>query len=143
MLVKLLPEQIPRVWSDIRLSVVEAYPPFIVLTEDALSNILKSLLIGAMDCWVIVTEEKKAIGIILTSFNEDFCSGSRSLNVYSMWSSGGLTKKIWLDGWNTLTKYAKGKGCSLMVGYTNVPSIINLFRKMGGEAEMTFLRMEV
>ena len=143
MLVKLLPEQVPKHWEIISRSVVEAYPPFVKLTEDTLNNNLKSLLIGTLECWIICTDEGKPIGILLTAFNDDFCSGTKSLILYTLWTIGGTTKKIWLDGWNTMKKYAKGRGCDLVISYSNSPPIIKMAELTGGEAKMTFLRWEV
>ena len=143
MLVKLLPEQIARTWPDIRLSVIEAYPPIARFGEDTLNNVLKSLLVGTMEAWVVCNDERKPIGILLTTFSEDFCSGTRSLVLYTLWTKGGTSKKIWLDGWNAMVKYAKSKGCTLITSYSDSPQILKMAELTGGETKMHFLRWEV
>jgi len=143
MLVKLLPEQIPKHWKTIQLSITEAAPPFVKLTEDTFSNNLKALLIGEMECWIVCKDDGKPVGIMLTTFTNDFCFGTKSLLLYSLWTIGGTSRKIWLDGWETIKKYAVGSNCQLIISYSNSPPIIEMAKMTGAEAEMTFLKWEV
>lgn len=143
MLVKMNSDSMFRVWQDIRPRILEAYPPFAKPSEASLTSILRSIISENMDCWIILNKDKKVIGLLTTTIQEDMCSGTKSLLIYTLQSDGGLTKDIWFDGLETIKKFARSKGCTKITGYTNVESIREMFRRLGGQAEMTYLELEV
>jgi len=142
MLVKLTPEQIAREWEAIKTAVVNSLPPIAAGAEDRTSNILNSLLIGQLHCWVGTNDANRIIAIIITSVVSDSASGIKSLLIYSMYSFANLTDRDWAEGFVTFKHFAKSIGCNRICAYTEVPKIINLFKRVG-EAKYTFVSMGV
>ena len=143
MLVKLLPEQVVKVWNEVAISIEEAHPASMKLTPGAMNRVLRSILIGALEVWYITDDHGAKVGILTTNFNDDLISGTRSLNVYTLWASGGISRKIWLDGISTLFTYAKANNCQKITGFTIIPAVVELIKRAGGQAELTYVELEV
>lgn len=143
MLVKLNSDQLFKVWQQVRPMVVDAFPAFMKPDEDTITHILRSLVSGNMECWIILNMDKKIIGALTTTVQEDICSGVRSLLIYTFWTNGTLTKGVLTDGWETLRRYAISQRCTKVTGYTNNDKISKLIRQLGGKAELTLLELEV
>ena len=149
MINKLTVDQISSIWDYVRFAVDEALPPTASTQRQRLGNILTALMSGVMECWAVYekNEEDKKItlyAVILTLINSDECSGSKQLVVYAMASMGfEIPRRLWKEGITGLVKYAEGKGCERVVAYTNLDSMKNFFRLIGGEAEYTLLSLPV
>ncbi len=149
MINKLTVDQISTLWDFIKHAIDEALPPIASGYQYRLNNILSSLMAGSTECWAVYekNEEDKKItlyAIILTMITTDVCSGTRHLYVYAMasfWEDA--PRKIWREGLEGLVKYAKSKGCERLVGYTDLPSMEALFKRVGGSADYTLLNLPV
>lgn len=141
MLLRLEPDQVNRYWSVIERAILEALPPVAVEDEGLLPNILKNLLSGNMQCWVVT--KKKTIYAMLVTTPQFEIGGTKNLLVYTLYGFDNLDMETWKEGFNSLKKYAKSIGCKSIVAYSNVERIIQVCRLLGGETEYTFITLEV
>jgi len=144
MLIKLLQDQISQHWDIIKQAVEYSLNPVVGESPEKMNNIFMALLDGSMDCWVAVegAEGEKIVGNIVTKVNHDDASGTSSLLIYSIYAEGS-TEKVWLDGYETLRKYAVIRGCTRIVGFTDNTGMIKLVNRLGGEARYTLVSLPV
>lgn len=143
MLIKITSTQIAHGWDVIKWAIGNSLPPVAGGAEDRMSNLLKSLLLDHLQCWVSVSEEGKIQAIVVTSITIDEASGIKNLLVYCMYGFVPLTNVIWAEGLVALKKYAKHRGCHRITAYTSVPGIIDLFKRIGGNTDYTFISLKV
>jgi len=139
-LLKLEGDQISRYWELIKEGILEAVKPEEDYTQ-VLTNILRSLLSGQMQCWVVVYEgEPKAI---FTTAIQVEVGGVRSLLIYSMTGYNTIGLDIWKGGLKYLRRFAKLQKCEKIVAYSNVERVLQVARLVGGETEYTFISIPV
>lgn len=144
MLTKLLPDQIAKFWHIIKYAVEESLPPTVGEHPDKLNRILAACLDGDLEVWASYqrnVEETLFEGIVVTMMTVDRASNTKNLLIYCLYGYVDVSPSSWIDGFQALTKYARSKGCSRVVGYTSVPFIIDKVKELGGEAEYTFISL--
>jgi len=146
MLTRLLPEQISRFWDIIKFAVEQSLPPTVGEHPDKMNRILAAALSGRIEVWASYTKEggkNRFEGIVLTKILYDDASDTRNLLLYCLYGYDKVSDDSWLGGLLTIAKYAKSRGCSQIVAYTDVPYVVELVNKLGGEARYTFLSFDV
>ena len=134
MLARLTPDQVSNFWDVIKVAVEQSHPPFVGEKEDRDNNILQALLEDRMDCWMDYTTngEGSVLNVILlTTVTVDDCSGERCLLIYSIYGyrrSDGLS---WVNGIETLKKWARYHGCQKIIAYTNSARVLAITEKLG------------
>lgn len=147
MLVKLVPEQISRIWDSIKLSIVAAAPPEMAQEGIEYEGILYSLLSGKMDAWISHGKSKKGgmepNGIMLTGVTVDQFTGTKNLliYVYHLWRPA--RDIVHMSNVDTLKEYARAKGCKKLVAYSENPRIIDIGTKAGFNVDFRVLTLEV
>ena len=142
MFVRLLPEQIAVRWDAIKHTIIESSPPYVDDSQEAMNNVLMSLLNGTLQCWVSVVD-KQVDMIVTTCIEEDFHSRTRNLLIYSLFGVRMLTGKSWVEGFDTMRKYALGEGCSAIIGITKEEKISRVVERLGGDAGWRYIRIPV
>jgi hypothetical protein len=125
-------------------AVEESLPPVVGMQSDRMNNILKSVLTGDLIVWISVedAEECKVItGVVLTKFTFDEVSGTKAILIYCVYGYGNATKESWSSGLKTIQKFAISKGCHRILGYTDVPSIIQFVERIGGETRFRLVSL--
>jgi hypothetical protein len=143
MLVQLLSEQVAEYWNIIKYAVEGSLPPIANEAYDKMNRILEALLTDQMQCWVSYREEESGRvleGILITTITGDFCSDIKSLLVYSLYGFNA-TEQAWAEGFSTISKWAKSKGCNRIIAYTDVPRIIEIIQQLGGEAKYSLVSL--
>lgn len=146
MLTRLLPDQISKLWDIIGYAVEQSLPPIAGDHPDKMNRILASALSGKVDVWVsYVREEKvnKFEGIVLTKFIYDDASGTKNLLIYCLYGYNEISKESWVFGLKGLVKYAESKGCSQIIAYSEVPYIIDIVNRLGGDSRYRFISFDV
>jgi len=146
MLVKLLPDQVPKFWNVISYAIDNSVPPISISGQEQLNNILKSILAGRSQAWLEVDKEAKPpdlTGVIITTFMYDEVSEVKNLLIYALFGLKFIKPEVWSEGLRMLKGFAKQTGCHRIVAYTNVPRIVEIVKSLGGQAEFTFVTMEV
>lgn len=142
MLTRLLPDQISRFWDVIKYAIEESLPPVAGEGPGKMNRILMSLLSDKAQCWASYTvngERRKFEGIVITRIMYDDVSDTRNLLIYCLYGYEKVERSSWLSGFKTLAKYAASRECDRIVGYTDLPLIIKIAERFGGEARYTFV----
>ncbi len=147
MLVKLLPDDITKHWDEISEAISKALPPFTKRTRGRMNSILASLLSGKMHCWV-VTEYNKDNDITIlyalatTEITIDPVSYTKNLLIFSLYAFQPVPFKLWEDGFDTLSKFAKVHECDNILAFTDIPRIEEIVKKIGGSVT-SLIKLEV
>lgn len=146
MLTRLLPEQISSFWDIIKYAIEESLPPVVGEHPDKINRILSSLLSGKSQCWASYVrngESSKFEGIVITKILYDDVSDTRNFLIYCLYGYNPVNRTSWLNGLKSLAKYAKSKGCSQIVGYSEIDFIIKLADRLGGNTDFRFISFNV
>lgn len=137
----LMPEQISNRWDAIRYAIERAVPPTVITSPEVMNNLLMSLLDGAAQCWISCKnqEDQSVDAILVTTVTEDFLSGTRTLMLYSLFGINPLDDVAYLEGFETLKKYARINRCIKLTVYTNVSRVVEMASKFGWDVEWMFL----
>ncbi len=144
MLTKLMPEQISAFWNIIKYAIEESLPPIVGESPDKMNKILAALLCGKAQCWASydkTEKENRFEGIVITNIVEDSISDTKNFLIYCLYGYENVDKKNWLNGFKSLVKYATARGCSRIIGYSDVPLILRLVKRLGGETKYTFISL--
>ena len=81
---------------------------------------------------------------IMSRFFNDGFSGSKNMVIVCLTALKDLSRPdIWSKGMDLLKHVAKTRGCLSILAYSNVRSIIELIKSIGGTAEFTLLKIGV
>lgn len=144
MLTKLLPDQISKHWDIIRYAVEQSLPPIVGGSPDRMKKILTSLLCGKAHCWasyIVDGDVRTFEGIVITRIFYDDVSDTRNLLIYCLYGYEGVDKLSWTTGLKALVKFGRSKNCKRIIAYTDVPYIIELVNKLGGDTSYTFVSL--
>lgn len=146
MLVKLLPDQVSDHWDEISVAIRQALPPFAASSDRYMVNILKSILEGSMQCWILYSSDSntaRIYAILTTTVEIDKMSDTRCLLIYSFYANKPLTNHLMISCFETLKKFASSKRCYKMIAYTNIPKMERLWESLGGIVETKLMEVSV
>lgn len=146
MLVKLLPDQVSDHWDEISLAIRQALPPFVANSDRSMVNILKAILGGDMQCWILYSSDDTGgsiYAVMTTKIEVDEISNTKCLLIYSFYANKPLTSHLVSLGFETLKKFASSTGCYKIIAYTDIPKMERLWESLGGVAGTTFLELGV
>ncbi len=143
MLTKLIPEQISKFWPIIKYAIEESVPPTVGEHPDKMNRLLSGMLSGKLDVWAsydhLEDGTTKFNGIAVTQILYDDASNTYSLLFYAVYAYDKTTDKTWLEGYETLSKYAVSKGCTRFIAYSTLPYLIEMANKYGADTSYTFI----
>lgn len=147
MLMKLIPDQISQLWDMIRYA-LENSPPIAIENRDDnwINNILTQAMNGSISIWASYNKQDNNVkfeGIVITSFEVDKFVKQKSLLIYYVFAFRHTAIDTWTSGLDTLRKYAKSRNCSRILAYSNVPDIIKISEKLGGDVSTTFITFNI
>jgi len=144
MLLRLLSEQVSHQWDVLKPAIEAALPPIAGDSSDRMNEVLLSILNGERQCWLSCYQDgKRAVnGVVVTNIvNGD--GGVKDLLIYAAHAFEPLDDSVWTEGFEGLRKFAKSKGCSRIIAYSNVERIIEMALMVGGDASFRFLTMPI
>lgn len=137
MLIQLTPDQIGEHWDRISGAIVAANPeasPFYV------GRCLERMMSGGMQSWIVMRDNTLK-GILVTGFMVD-PAGVRILLVVAL-EGKDLMKNDYLEGLETLKKFAKGYDCYSISAFTTVPGIADKFVSVGFDEKQEYVSLRV
>jgi len=143
MLIYFLPEQVANNWDIIEYAIEQALPPMADDSPDKMNNILEAFLIGKLHCWISVNKDKQPEAVITTMILNDYASKTKTLLIYTAYAFDKTAALSWMEGFDTLFKYAKSKGCSAVTAFSNDNKIINIAQKFGADINMRYLSFQI
>ena len=126
MLIKLLPQQLVKMWDMIRFAIAETFIPRNSCTSEHLQAIFKDLLSGKRDVWLGLGEGKKFLGFVITRIATEPVTGERCLFIDHVYAFQGVPEKILLDGTKVIESYARKNNCKTIVALTESDRITKL-----------------
>ena len=142
MIIKLMPEQVSKLWDYIRFGVLSSVSPITNTSPEGIRNILKNLLLGTIQCWAII-EEDKMKGFALTTISGDYVSGEIFLNIYDLYAFEQFSQETWESGVTALEEFAKANMCSKVIAYSDIPQVIGIAEKLGFNSRTVLLIKEI
>ena len=146
MLTKLTSDDIAKLWNTVlKLAIRETIPPYVLLKNETLNNVLECLLTGDLHCWIAheevesIEDELLIYAIVFTTFFNDICSRTKSLMIYSIYATTLIPPHIWEDGIEKMIKFAKEKGCSMIIGHSANPIITKKAEELGGRTDYRYI----
>lgn len=146
MMMKLLPDQVAKFWSIIKYGIEQSLPPVASDHPDKMNRILTAALSNRIDVWISYNRNGSGINlnsVILTKILYDDASDTRSLLLYSLFGYGTFDRPSWQNGLEMLVKYARSQGCSYVTAYTELPSVVQIAKRLGADTRSTFLSFDV
>lgn len=133
MLLQLLPRDITKHWEGISEAISKSLPPITSASKDRMTVILKSLIVGTMQCWVLHKPDG-IYAVATTEFAIDPGSKTKNLLIFSLFSLRQISDELWIEGLKGLQKFAKVNSCETIIAFTDAPAIVTLTERLGGEA---------
>lgn len=138
MLIRLLPDQVSDNWGFLSPQIEKALPSITSSGIERMNNILISISSEEMDCWTLVIDDG-VLAVVTTMIIQDPATRLNNFLIYSLTSLENFERKLWVSSVVTLMKYAKSRKCINMVAYSNVSSVVNFVKQLGGDTSYTFL----
>jgi len=139
-------DDVAKLWNTVlKLALRETIPPYVLLKNETLNNVLENLLSGDLHCWIAhekienIEDELKIYAVIFTTFFNDICSRTKSLMIYGIYATTLIPPEIWNDGIATLITFAKNKKCSLIIGHSSNPIITQKAKEIGGNTDYQYI----
>ena len=141
MLIKLLPVQISKIWEIIRFGLIRTWPIGTEEGSERVQEVLKNLLTETIQCWV-AREGEEFLGFLLTKINICDVTGSRSLNLMSVFGFKVVPDEQWEKGMLQLIEFAKANNCKFVTATSDNVKILSLLTKFKFKSTQ-FLSLEV
>lgn len=135
-------DTIGRFWDYLKPCIEGALSPNIDGTKVQGAPLLEALITGTLQCWVCSVDRKISC-VITTMFAGDILSRKKELFVYSMYGLQDLSPETWAFMLGRLRAFGKGKGCTSISAYSDIPYVQEMVKNLGGRAQYTLLELEV
>lgn len=143
MLLRLTQSQVSENWDIILAAIKKSFPPTQVFDDNTSERLLKSVFDNKLVVWVYI-RDKEVVTIVTTTISEDFCTGQKSLLIFSATSVKELTQSEWANGIAFLRVHARSIGCSNIIAYTKIDSLAKVLAvKVGADTDNILIKMEV
>lgn len=146
MLVQLQPMQVSLMWENVRQSVLKSsnVPP--ELEASYSSKLLKNLLSGKFQCWIVYTkheDERQIVAIGITSIIQDNLFDVKNLHILNLYGLRTLDEQTATDAFEKLRKYAKANQCENVTMTTSVPRVEELASLQGFKRESSNFKVAI
>lgn len=146
MLILQTPEQVAPYRLLVDKALEAGVPPYAYTDPQRNNNIFASLLRGEMQLWIAyvrTTKEIKAVAIVITTVEEDGCSGVRNLLIYTLYGWSRIPGELYATSIETLKKWARARQCHRVVALTANERILELIEGLGGNSEYRMVTIDV
>jgi len=144
-LLKLFPAQVAKYWNELGPMVEQTLPPS--ANGNRMANILQAILSGRLEMLQYYDQDEdgkaRIIGLAVVGVVSNLDYTSNDLLIYAVYAYGQSSRQEVVDGFQLLVNYARGVGCNAVTAYTNLPGLVKYIKRLGGQADYTFLRLEV
>lgn len=141
MLVKLLPDQIAKLWDIIRYGLIRTWPIGTESGSERVQDVLRNLLSETIQCWM-AKDGEEFLGFLLTKICICDVTGSKSLNLISVFGFKVVPDAQWARGMEQLIEFAKANGCSYVTATSDNAKILRLLEHFNFKSTQ-FLTLEV
>lgn len=146
MLRRLTNDQTTRYWSDIKAHLLYTLPPQMEISDEALNNILESILRGNSQVWVVMGEgdmAKEIYAMVITTFSIEETTKTKNLLIYSLSGYRFVPEDLWKDAIIKMKAYARGNSCHKIIAYTQIKRILTIAGDLGADTSVSLVSWEV
>lgn len=141
MLIKLLPVQISKMWDIIRYGLIRTWPIGTEEGSERVQDVLRNLLSETVQCWVAMDGDE-FVGFVLTRISICDVTGSRSLNLMSVFGFKAVPDSFWEMGMKMFVEFAKANDCKFVTATSDNVKILRLLEGFNFKSTQ-FLSLEV
>ncbi len=145
MFIKLLPEQIVKIWDPIKLAIIGTFVQRDKCSGAYLSHVLKNLLTGKSQCWAgfkTIDGERKLACFLITRISFEDGIGEKILFIDALYGFNGVPGELFEEGWTILSEFARQSDCKAIVSLTDNERVKAASIKVGFSTR-TYLVKEV
>ena len=140
-LIQLLPDQIMTHWEEIKPYIQQALPE-IYQNDLAMLRIQENLLTNAMQGWMAIIEGEPR-GFLTTTTVIDEISGTQNLLLYTFFAAAGVEQQTYIEGIETIRKFAHSRGCQNIIAYSSNMFVIRLAHGLGANIDTRLIYFKV
>jgi hypothetical protein len=141
---RLEPEQAFLIWELVKKTFEMNHLPITEGAAEPYVHLLEAVAKETAQVWIAYHEESKEVfAVLLTMFVTEEGSQCRNLLIYSIHQTGHIPVEEWQIGLEVLKKYARSRGASRVIAYTDVPRVIEQAKKLGADTSYTLITMEI
>lgn len=142
LLTKVAPEQLHKVWSIIRYSILKAGPEEAAFTPEGMQYVIVNLLNGKAQAWLLHDNENiSTVGITYIEF--DKITNNKYLVLYVLYGVSPANLSDFGEAYEGLAKYGKANGCDKMLAYTSSSEVKAFAEKFGFRVDRSVLAKEL
>ena len=131
MIIKVLPNKIPKIWDLIKLAVTKSNG-LVDNAEETLNDLLHSLLSSKSQCFIRHNEHQEKINaVVITKIMANNQTGEKYLLLQTYYAFEAGSDSDWAENMQTAIDFAKKEECSYILCITRNEKIINLAAKYG------------
>lgn len=146
-LVKMKPSEIFDAWNVFVKAAVEvSLPPTVAGVPNQAEFVLNALMQERMQGWVGLDEEgesKKPVGFLTTMFTGEPGVEGKNLLIYTLFAPATLNPEYVEESFRVIKQFARANNCHKILGYTNIPKVVEWVMHIGGKADYVLVSMEV
>lgn len=143
MLVPVLPSNVTDYWPSFEGHIEKSLPPTASIIDVDVNQILYSLMIGSMQCWLFMdSKEQITKGFILTTSFRDV-SDVGTLIIYCAIIFDKTTQVEWKEELGTLKKFAIHMKCDRIAAFIANKNILAILKEWGANTEFTYATLDV
>lgn len=116
MLVRLLPEQVEANWELLAPLISIGVNPEVGKTQQGMVNVLRSILMEHLVCWVYV-QDGKFMFVLVTQIKTEPITLDRQLLIFSFASIRNVSNRMIKHAFLKISQYAKANQCRAMSGF--------------------------
>lgn len=141
MLIRLTPDQIAKTWDLIRYGFIETWPAGTECSADRVQSLLRNLLAESVQCW-IGKDGEDYCSLVLTKISICDVTGSKSLNIITLYGFKIMPDSLWLEGIESLRTFAKVNGCKFLTAISDNSKVLAICRRFNF-TQTNFVSLEV
>jgi hypothetical protein len=132
-------------WHFIKDAMEKAFPPVAQQSEEAFLAMQEQFLLGEMDCWFGVEslDSEEIIAVMTTKVVNDEVTRTRNMLIFSVTSYQVHSMNLWIDGYDTLKKYAAAKGCAKIISFSDNPRVLSIAKNLGADVEWRLIQLDI
>lgn len=141
LMLRLQPNVIGRFWDIISYALVQTTLPDQIVDENYLVDSAEKCISGLIQVWACYEEDGfpgKVGGFVFTSIVKGALSNQKNLLIAGIYLFGLKEIKVWHDGYERLTKFAKGSKCNNIIFYTDNQNLLKIAQRFKGYTELRY-----
>jgi hypothetical protein len=139
----MLPEQVANGWDTLAPMIVQSLPPTVANNPIMLANVITAIMLEEADVWILTDGGHDHSAVALTTYMFDPVARIKMMVLYSVYGITPLDDEKWNDGFTSLRKFAKARGCKSIIAYTQFDRVKQMAEKNGADISYTLLTMGV